>query len=61
MRTASKLVMPDTANTWAVAAGEYPICVGYSDQNLRLAGNVVLGGSKAATPSPCGRLEEARR
>jgi beta-glucosidase len=54
--TASALDYWNTArNNWAVARGDYPICVGFSDRNLRLAGDVTLG-KRTATPSPCGAL-----
>jgi len=51
--TASSLDYWNTpANNWAVAQGDYPICVGFSDENLRLAGDLPLGQS-TATQNPC--------
>jgi beta-glucosidase len=51
--TASSLGYWNTpANNWAVARGDYPICVGFSDQNLRLAGDLPLG-QNTATQNPC--------
>jgi beta-glucosidase len=60
--TASAVDYWDTAtNTWAVAAGNYPICVGYSDRDLRPAGDAALGRRDAETPSPCGRPKRTHR